>query len=104
MFFFNPRIISSSGGRYGGNADLNVAELKAIMENLIIHDRPQKTQAAVWATDLDRTLKKTDASTQTEVGKTALVAFMAAVAAFNADRADDELLPFTVRFASSYFL
>ncbi|EGZ20524.1 hypothetical protein PHYSODRAFT_328632 [Phytophthora sojae] len=32
---------------YGDNSDLNVAELKAIMKNLIIHDRPQKTQAAL---------------------------------------------------------
>ncbi|GMF57609.1 unnamed protein product [Phytophthora fragariaefolia] len=69
MFFFNPRIISSSGGSYGDNADLNVAELKAIMKNLIIHDRPQKTQAAVWATDLDKSIRKVDASTQTEGGR-----------------------------------
>ncbi|KAL7679689.1 hypothetical protein Plhal304r1_c075g0162561 [Plasmopara halstedii] len=69
MFIFNPRIISSSGGRYGDNADLNVAELKAIMKNLTMHDRPQKSEAAVWATDLDKTLKKMDASTQTEGGK-----------------------------------
>ncbi|EGZ25222.1 hypothetical protein PHYSODRAFT_326275 [Phytophthora sojae] len=48
----------SSGGSYGDNSDLNVAELKAIMKNLIIHDRPQKTQAAVWATDLDKSTKK----------------------------------------------
>ncbi|EGZ08941.1 hypothetical protein PHYSODRAFT_339348 [Phytophthora sojae] len=47
-----------SGGSYGDNSDLNVAELKAIMKNLIIHDRPQKTQAAVWATDLDKSTKK----------------------------------------------
>jgi ribonuclease HI len=66
MFFFNPRIISSSAGSYGDNADNNVAELKAIMKNLIIHDRPQKTQAAVWATDLDKSIRKVDASTQTE--------------------------------------
>ncbi|EGZ11067.1 hypothetical protein PHYSODRAFT_337829 [Phytophthora sojae] len=46
-----------SGGSYGDNSDLNVAELKAIMKNLIIHDRPQKTQAAVWATDLDKSTK-----------------------------------------------
>ncbi|CEG40294.1 hypothetical protein F444_20559 [Plasmopara halstedii] len=58
-----------SGGRYGDNADLNVAELKAIMKNLTMHDRPQKSEAAVWATDLDKTLKKMDASTQTEGGK-----------------------------------
>ncbi|GMF37003.1 unnamed protein product [Phytophthora lilii] len=64
MFFFNPRVISSSGG----NADLNVAELKAIMKNLIIHDRPHKTQAAVWATDLDKSIRKVDASTQTTEG------------------------------------
>ncbi|GMF28189.1 unnamed protein product [Phytophthora fragariaefolia] len=69
MFFFNPRIISSSSGSYGDNADLNVAELKAIMKNLIIHDRPQKTQAAVWATDLDKSIEKVDASTQTEGGR-----------------------------------
>ncbi|GMF36789.1 unnamed protein product [Phytophthora fragariaefolia] len=69
MFFFNPRIISSSSGSYGDNADLNVAELKAIMKNLIIHDRPQKTQAAVWATDLDKSIKKVYASTQTEGGR-----------------------------------
>ncbi|KAL7682750.1 hypothetical protein Plhal304r1_c046g0126871 [Plasmopara halstedii] len=69
MFFFNPRIISSSAGSYGDNADLNVAELKAIMKNLIIHDRPQKTQAAVWATDLDKSIRKVDASTQTEGGR-----------------------------------
>ncbi|GMF16854.1 unnamed protein product [Phytophthora lilii] len=69
MFFFNPPIISSSGGSYGDNADLNVAELKAIMKNLIIHDRSPKTQAAVWATDVDKSLKKTDATTQTEGGK-----------------------------------
>ncbi|GMF39276.1 unnamed protein product [Phytophthora fragariaefolia] len=56
-------------GSYGDNADLNVAELKAIMKNLIIHDRPQKTQAAVWATDLDKSIKKVDASTQTEGGR-----------------------------------
>jgi hypothetical protein len=67
MFFFNPRIISSSAGSYGDNADNNVAELKSIMKNLIIHDRPQKTQAAVWATDLDKS--KMDASTQTEGGR-----------------------------------
>jgi hypothetical protein len=58
MFFFNPRIISSSTGSYGDNADNNVAELKTIMKNLIIHDRPQQTQAAVWATDLDKSMKK----------------------------------------------
>ncbi|EGZ20669.1 hypothetical protein PHYSODRAFT_328761 [Phytophthora sojae] len=58
MFFFNSRTISSSGGSYGDNSDLNVAELKAIMKNLIIHDRPQKTQAAVWATDLHKSTKK----------------------------------------------
>ncbi|RAW22195.1 hypothetical protein PC110_g21363 [Phytophthora cactorum] len=69
MFFFNPRIISSSGGSYGDKADLNVTKLKAIMKNLIIHDRPQNTQAAVWATDLDKTIKKVDASTQTEGGR-----------------------------------
>ncbi|GMF34199.1 unnamed protein product [Phytophthora lilii] len=68
MFFFSPRIISSSGGSYGDNADLNVAELKAIMKNLIIHDRPQKTQAAEWATDLDKSIRKVDASTQTTEG------------------------------------
>ncbi|GMF39456.1 unnamed protein product [Phytophthora lilii] len=68
MIFFNPRIISSSGGSYGDNADLNVAELKAIMKNLIIHDRPQKTQAAVWAIDLDKSIRKVDASTQTSEG------------------------------------
>ncbi|GMF46223.1 unnamed protein product [Phytophthora lilii] len=68
MFFFNPRIISSSGGSYGDNAGLNVAELKSIMKNLIIHDRPQKTQAAVWATDLDKSIRKVDASTQTTEG------------------------------------
>ncbi|KAL7686415.1 hypothetical protein Plhal304r1_c027g0091371 [Plasmopara halstedii] len=43
MFFFNPRITSSSAGSYGDNADNNVAELKAIMKNLIIHDRPQNS-------------------------------------------------------------
>ncbi|GMF18597.1 unnamed protein product [Phytophthora lilii] len=69
MSFFNPRIISSSAGSYGDNADNNVAELKAIMKNLIIHDRPQKTQAAVWATDLDKSIRKVDASTQTEGGR-----------------------------------
>jgi ribonuclease HI len=69
MFFFNPRIISASSGSYGDNADNNVAELKAIMKNLIIHDRPQKTQAAVWATDLDKSVRKVDASTQTEGGR-----------------------------------
>ncbi|EGZ11280.1 hypothetical protein PHYSODRAFT_338002 [Phytophthora sojae] len=58
-----------SGGSYGGNSDLTVAELKAIMKNLIIHDRPQKTQAAVWATDLDKSTKKVEASTQTEGGR-----------------------------------
>ncbi|GMF66283.1 unnamed protein product [Phytophthora lilii] len=68
MFFFNPRIISSPGGSYGDNADLNVAELKAIMKNIIIHDRTQKTQAAVWATDLDKSIRKVDASTQTTEG------------------------------------
>ncbi|GMF35580.1 unnamed protein product [Phytophthora lilii] len=68
MFFFNPRIISSSGGSYGNNADLNVAELKAIMKNFIIHDRPQKTQAAVWATDLDKSIRKVDVSAQTTGG------------------------------------
>ncbi|GMF66002.1 unnamed protein product [Phytophthora lilii] len=68
MFFFNPRIISGSGGSYGDNADFNVAELKAIMKNLIIHDRPQKTQAAVWATDLDKSIRKVDASAQTTGG------------------------------------
>ncbi|KAL7688094.1 hypothetical protein Plhal304r1_c020g0073161 [Plasmopara halstedii] len=57
MFFLNTRIISKSGGSYGDNADLNVAELKAIMKNLIVHDRPQKTQAVVWASDLDRDKK-----------------------------------------------
>ena len=51
MFFLNTRIISKSRGSYGNNADLNVAELKAIMKNLIVHDRPQKIQAAVWASD-----------------------------------------------------
>ncbi|KAJ8528751.1 hypothetical protein ON010_g14579 [Phytophthora cinnamomi] len=56
MFFFNPRIMSSSGGSYGDNADLNVAEPKAIMKNLIIHNRPQKPQTAVWATDLDKSI------------------------------------------------
>lgn len=69
MFFFNPRIISSSGGSSGDNADLNVAELKAIMKNLIIRDRPQQTQATVWTSDLDKSIKKTDASTQTEGGR-----------------------------------
>jgi len=69
MFFFNPRIISASSGSYGDNADNNVAELKAIMTNLIIHDRPQKTQAAVWATDLDKSIRKVIASTQTEGGR-----------------------------------
>lgn len=69
MFFFNTHIISSSTGSYGDNADNNVAELKTIMKNLIIHDRPQKTQAAVWATDLDKSIKKVDASTQTEGGR-----------------------------------
>ncbi|EGZ13477.1 hypothetical protein PHYSODRAFT_335243 [Phytophthora sojae] len=52
-----------SGGSYGDNSDLNVAELKAIMKNLIIHDRPQKTQAAVGATDLDKSTKKVEPST-----------------------------------------
>ncbi|KAJ8552420.1 hypothetical protein ON010_g10129 [Phytophthora cinnamomi] len=73
----NPSIIKQlksltvdiSSGSYGENADNNVAELKAIMKNLIIHDRPQKTQAAVWATDLDKSIKKVDASTQTEGGR-----------------------------------
>lgn len=65
MLFLNTRIISSSDGRYGQNADLNVAELKSIMKNLIISERPQQTQAAVWATDLDKSIKKTDASTST---------------------------------------
>ncbi|GMF31619.1 unnamed protein product [Phytophthora lilii] len=54
---------------YGDNADNNVAELKAIMKNLIIHDRPQKTQAAVWATDLAKSIKNVDASTQSEGGR-----------------------------------
>lgn len=67
MFFLNTRIISKSGGSYGDNADLNVAELKAIMKNLIVHDRPQKTQAAVWATDQKN--KQMDASTQTQGGR-----------------------------------
>ncbi|EGZ13265.1 hypothetical protein PHYSODRAFT_335033 [Phytophthora sojae] len=58
-----------SGGSYGDNSDLNVAELKAILKNLIIHDRPQKTQVAVWATDLDKSTKKVEASTQTEGGR-----------------------------------
>ncbi|GMF34998.1 unnamed protein product [Phytophthora lilii] len=66
MFFFNPR---GSAGSYRDNADLNVDELKATMKNLISNDRPQKTQAAVWATDLDKTIRKVDASTQTEGGK-----------------------------------
>ncbi|GMF55388.1 unnamed protein product [Phytophthora fragariaefolia] len=65
----NPSIIKQLNGSYGDNADLNVAELKAIMKNLIIHDHPQKTQAAVWATDLDKSIKKVDASTQTEGGR-----------------------------------
>jgi hypothetical protein len=69
MFFFNPRIISSTGGRYGDNADLNIAELKAIMKDLIIHDRPQQTQAAVWATDLNKPMKTVDAATQTTGGR-----------------------------------
>ncbi|GMF27808.1 unnamed protein product [Phytophthora fragariaefolia] len=57
----NPSIIKQLNGSYGDNTDLNVAELKAIMKYLIIHDRPQKTQAAVWATDLDKSIKKVDA-------------------------------------------
>jgi ribonuclease HI len=69
MFFFSPRIISSSSGSYGDNADNNVAELKATIWNLIIHDRPQKTQAAVWVTDSDKSIRKVDASTQTEGGR-----------------------------------
>ncbi|EGZ27791.1 hypothetical protein PHYSODRAFT_321527 [Phytophthora sojae] len=69
MFFFNPRIIASSGGSYGDNSDLNIAELKSIMKNLIIHDRPQQTQAAAWATDLDKSIKKVEAATQTEGGR-----------------------------------
>ncbi|GMF43485.1 unnamed protein product [Phytophthora lilii] len=69
MFFFNPCIISSSAGSYGDNSDLNVAELKSIMKNLNINDRPQKTQAAVWANDLDKSIRKLDASTQTEGGR-----------------------------------
>ncbi|GMF35672.1 unnamed protein product [Phytophthora lilii] len=61
--------VDISGGSYGDNADLNVAELKAIMKELIIKDRPQKTQTAVWATDLDKSIRKVDASTQTEGGR-----------------------------------
>ncbi|GMF40976.1 unnamed protein product [Phytophthora lilii] len=56
--------VDISAGSYGDNADLNVAELKAI-----IRDRQQKTQTAVWATDLDKSIRKVDASTQTEGGR-----------------------------------
>ncbi|KAL7682117.1 hypothetical protein Plhal304r1_c051g0134111 [Plasmopara halstedii] len=80
MFFFNTHIIAKAGGSYGDNADLNVAELKAIMKNLVISDRPQKTQPTVWASDLDKralrapdgvfdprqTVKKVNATTQTD--------------------------------------
>jgi len=69
MFFFNPRIISGTCGQYGDNADINIAELKSIMKNSIIHERPQQTQAAVWATDLDKFMKTADASTQTTGGR-----------------------------------
>jgi hypothetical protein len=69
MFFLNTRIISSAGGRYGDNADLNVAELKSIMKNLIIHERPQQTQSAVWASDLDKHTKTAEAGTQTAGGR-----------------------------------
>jgi hypothetical protein len=62
MFFFNPRIITLSAGGYGENSDQNLVELKAIMKNLIISERPQQTQAAVWATDLDKPIKTTDAT------------------------------------------
>lgn len=63
MFFLNPRIISQSAGGCGDVADLNIAELKSIMKNLIIRERPQTTQAAVWA---EAKIPKTaDASTQT---------------------------------------
>ncbi|EGZ24969.1 hypothetical protein PHYSODRAFT_326017 [Phytophthora sojae] len=66
---FQEQKKDGSGGSYGDNSDLNVAELKAIMKSLIIHDRTQKTQAAVWATDLDKSTKKVEASTQTEGGR-----------------------------------
>ncbi|KAL7681642.1 hypothetical protein Plhal304r1_c055g0140541 [Plasmopara halstedii] len=65
MLFFNPRVISSSAGSHGDNADLNAAELKAVMINLFILDRPQKNQAAVWAADLDKSIRKVNESTQT---------------------------------------
>ncbi|GMF36573.1 unnamed protein product [Phytophthora lilii] len=67
---YSNRLISDSEcGSYRDNADLNVAELKAIMKELIIKDCPQKTQAAVWATDLDKSIRKVDASTQTQGGR-----------------------------------
>ncbi|CEG35980.1 hypothetical protein F444_20559 [Plasmopara halstedii] len=54
-----------SAGSHGDNADLNAAELKAVMINLFILDRPQKNQAAVWAADLDKSIRKVNESTQT---------------------------------------
>ncbi|KAL7687708.1 hypothetical protein Plhal304r1_c021g0074071 [Plasmopara halstedii] len=65
MFFFSHQIFSSSAGSYGDNTDLNVVE-KATMKKFTVHDRPQKPQAAVWATDLDKSIRKVDASTQIE--------------------------------------
>ncbi|KAL8004737.1 hypothetical protein Plhal703r1_c09g0047861 [Plasmopara halstedii] len=58
--YYKSMFIPSSAGSYGDNADFNVVELNKIMKNIIIDDHPYKTHAAVWATGLDKSVRKVD--------------------------------------------
>jgi hypothetical protein len=65
MLVLNTKQFSKSGGLYNLQADQNLAELKSIMKDLIVKERPASHRPAVWASERSEYSKK-NASTQTD--------------------------------------
>jgi len=65
MLVIDTKQITKTGGLYNLQADQNLAELKAIMKDLIVKERPSSNRPAVWASDRTEYSKK-NSSTQTE--------------------------------------
>ncbi|GMF12177.1 unnamed protein product [Phytophthora lilii] len=65
MLVIDPKLISKPGGLYNLQADQNLAELKSIMKDIIVNERPSSSKPSPW-TDLTVPTKK-DASTNTTV-------------------------------------
>jgi hypothetical protein len=65
MLVIDTKQITKTGGLYNLQADQNLAELKSIMKDLIVKERPSSHRPAVWASERSE-YKKTTSSTQTD--------------------------------------